>query len=99
MTAAARPFRVDHAPFVLVHTDLGLTDHDSAWTFLRGADGKERLLAGVEQVLFNIDLIQEPDRAKLLASAAEHYDMPYSAMMGRPEQTPIGTVAVSGGAQ
>lgn len=74
------------ALFVLVHTDLGLTDHDNAWTSLRGADGKERLLEGVEDVLRNIDLIQEPDRTKLLASAAEHYGMPYVAMVGQPKQ-------------
>lgn len=87
------------ATFVLVHTDLGLTDHDNAWTFLRGPDGKERLLEGVEQVLLNIDRVQEPDRTKLLASAAEHYGVPYAAMMGQPEQIAIGMVAISGVAQ
>lgn len=96
---SARIHCADYAPFVLVHTDLGLTDHDSAWTFLRGPDGKERLLEGVEQVLLNIDLVQEPDRTKLLASAAEHYGMPYATMMGRPEQQAASAVAVSGGVQ
>lgn len=99
MIAGTRHCCADYGPFVLVHTDLGLTDHDSAWTFLRGPDGKERLLEGVEEVLRNIDLVQEPDRTKLLASAAEHYGMPYGAMMGRPEQIAISTVAVSGGVQ
>ncbi|MDQ2820819.1 MAG: hypothetical protein M3Y65_10545 [Pseudomonadota bacterium] len=98
-TSTGTDARADDAPFVLVHTNLGLTDYDTAWTFLKGPGGKKYRLDGVEHVLLNIDLVQEPDRTKLLASAAEHYGLPYAAMMGQPEQIAAGAVAVSGGAQ
>lgn len=76
-----RPEVGPQPPFVLVSTNIGLGLDHVAYAQLQGPSG-DRYQCSIEQVLRVVDLVQEPDRTKLLASAEMHFDLPLEAMMG-----------------
>jgi len=77
-----RPEVGPQPPLLLVSTNIGLCLNHVAYAQLQGPDGA-RGECSIEQALSVIDLIQEPHRTKLLASAELHYGLPLGAMMGQ----------------
>lgn len=79
-----RPEVGPQPPLILISTNIGL-DCTVDYARIKASDG-QLWECGIEQVLRVVDLIQEPDRTKLLASAEQHYRLPLGSMMG-PECT------------
>jgi hypothetical protein len=77
-----RPEVGPQPPLVLVSTNIGLGIDHALYTILQAPNGEHGECEGLEPVLRIIDLIQEPDRTKLLASAELQYGLPLGAMMG-----------------
>jgi len=77
-----RPEVGPQPPLILVSTNIGLGLDHVAYAQLQSPDGA-RGECSIEQTLSVIDLIQEPHRTKLLASAELHYGLPLGAMMGQ----------------
>ncbi|NTB05811.1 hypothetical protein [Agrobacterium tumefaciens] len=77
-----RPEIGPQPPLVLVSTNIGLGHDLVAYAQLQGPAG-DRWECDIEQALRIVDLIQEPYRTKLLASAELHYSLPVGAMMGQ----------------
>lgn len=83
-----RPEVGPQAPIILISTNIGLGLGDSTdYARFKNPAG-EVYECGIEPMLRMIDLVQEPDRTKLLASAEYHYGLPLGAMMG-PECEPL----------
>lgn len=83
-----RPEVGPQPPIILISTNLGLGlwDRPVHVTFKGPAGGLFN--CGIEPILRVIDLMQEPHRTKLLASAECHYGLPLGSMMG-PEFVPV----------
>lgn len=80
-----RPEVGPQPPLILISTNIGL---DCIVDYARFKDpGGQLWECGIETALRLVDLIQEPDRTKLLASAEQHYRLPLGSMMG-PESIP-----------
>lgn len=77
-----RPEIGPQPPLILVSTNIGLGLDHVAYAQLQRPDGA-RGEYSIEETLSVIDLIQEPHRTKLLASAELHYGLPLGAMMGQ----------------
>ena len=77
-----RPEIGPQPPFVLTSTNIGLGAVRKIYAEVQIPGGK-RLDYSIEQALYVIDLVQEPGRTKLLASAELHYGLPLSSMMGQ----------------
>ena len=77
-----RPEVGPQPPLLLVSTNIGLGLDRVAFAQLQDVHG-DRYKYGLQEALRVVDLIQEPGRTKLLASAECHYDLPVGTMMGQ----------------
>lgn len=77
-----RPEVGPQPPFVLIGTNIGLGLDHAAHTWLKGPNGDRYECECIEPILRVIDLIQEPDRTKLLAGAALDYGLPVESLLG-----------------
>lgn len=82
-----RPEVGPQPPFVLVSTNIGLgCDNNVDYVRFKDPDG-ELWECGIEPILHIIDMLQEPGRTSMLASAEDHYGLSLGTMMG-PEYEP-----------
>lgn len=75
-----RPEVGPQPPFALVSTNIGLGG-GRLYVLVLAPDGHQ-YECGIQDILRVIDLVQEPGRTKLLASAELEYGLPVGAMMG-----------------
>lgn len=90
-----RPEVGPQPPLILIRTNIGLGLDDALYAQLQRPNG-DRGEYNIESALRVIDLIQEPGRTQLLASAEDQYDLPLGALMG-PDLSLVGNV--NGGQQ